>query len=118
MPNEESNRDKGNVTRRPFSRTLTPKNADAVRGFTSPYTVTNISREILPANPQRKLFLIQNTNTVGNIWIAFGANATVGGGYKVAANGAGLLLDIHTPTASVSAIGDIAVNSNISISVA
>ena len=82
----------------------------AIRGVTQPSVVTDSSKVILPADPSRKLVLIQNSDPVGNVWINFGSDAAVNLGFKLSSGGGGILLDNNCPTSAISAIGDIASN--------
>lgn len=74
--------------------------------------VTNASSVILAANAARKFLMIQNKDAAGNIYIVFGAAATVALGIKIAP-GQTLTLDAKVPAGSINAIGDIANNPNV-----
>ena len=86
-----------------------------IRGNTQPAVVTNTAKIILPANPDRKFLLIQNSDPLGNIWLAFGVDAAVNFGIKVASAGGAILFDNNIPNSAVSAIGDIASNPFVTI---
>lgn len=74
--------------------------------------VTNASSVILAANAGRKFLMIQNKDAAGNIYIVFGAAATVALGIKIAP-GQTLTLDAKVPAGGINAIGDIANNPNV-----
>lgn len=86
-----------------------------VKGYTAPAIVTSRSQIILPADSDRQFILIQNADPAGDIFVSFGAEASLSIGIKVAAGGGGLLLDNHCPTSAVSAIGNIATNPFVTI---
>jgi hypothetical protein len=75
-------------------------------------TVTNASAQLLAANPARSYLLIQNKDTSGNVYIAFGKAATVAAGVRVIPGGAFELIGVCS-TQEIRAIGDIASNANI-----
>jgi len=74
--------------------------------------VTNANTQLLAANPSRSYLLIQNKDTIGNIYINFGAAATVANGVLIGAGGS-YELDCNILTSAINAIGDIANNTNI-----
>lgn len=86
-----------------------------LRGLTYPGTVLSTPGQLLTADFDRKFLFIQNNDTLGVVWVSFGAPAVLGIGMRLAAGGGGILLDNNVPTAQVNAIGSIASNSNISI---
>ena len=83
-------------------------------GANTNVTVTTASSLILAANANRKYLIIQNKDASGNIYINFGATATVANGLKLPP-GASYELDSNVLTAAINAIGDIASNTNIVI---
>lgn len=129
MPNEDSVKDHGDVAAdilyssqnipRGFGYQTSQMIADnpmpPPRGNTQLAVITNTSRPVLPANPARKFLLIQNSDPVGNIWVAFGIDAALNFGVKIASGGGAILFDNNTPTSDVYAIGDIAANPFITI---
>jgi len=75
--------------------------------------VTNASGLLLAANASRKLLVVQNNDTVGNVFLNLaGAAATVAGGIKIEPGGS-LILDTHLPASAIYAIGDIASNTKV-----
>lgn len=76
-------------------------------------TVTAVAANILPANPNRALLIVQNKHNVGTIYIAFGGVATVGNGYEIAPGEALELAGGIVPVGAVSAIGDAANNAAV-----
>ena len=75
--------------------------------------VTNASGLLLAANASRRLLIVQNNDTVGNVFLNLaGAAATVAGGLKIAPGGS-LILDTHLPASAIYAIGDIAINTKV-----
>ncbi|MDD2932748.1 MAG: hypothetical protein PHO76_02575 [Methylotenera sp.] len=81
-------------------------------GANTQKTVTNASTEMVAANASRSYLLIQNKDTAGNIYINFGAEATVGNGLKIDAGGS-YELNGNMLTAAIFTIGDIGSNANI-----
>lgn len=81
-------------------------------GSNTQKTVTNASASLLAANAAREYLLIQNKDASGNIYINFGAAATIANGVLVPPKGT-LILDSNMLTAQIFAIGDIASNANI-----
>jgi hypothetical protein len=81
-------------------------------GSNTQKTVTNASASLLAQNLARKYLLIQNKDASGDIYINFGAAATVANGLKIAPNGA-YELNANMLTAEIFAIGNIANNPNI-----
>jgi hypothetical protein len=77
-------------------------------------TVTNAAANLLGGNSARTYLLIQNKDSAGRIWIAFGGAATQANGILIPPggfvewDGSGTV-----PTGAVSAIGDLASNTNI-----
>lgn len=87
----------------------------STKGNTRIQVVTQSAKIILPADPNRKFLLIQNADPAGNIWVAFGIDASVNIGIKIPSGGGGLLLDNNVPTCAISAIGDVAANPFVTI---
>jgi hypothetical protein len=77
----------------------------------SQITVTNVSQVFSAANPARKYLLIQNNDTAGIIYVAFGAVATSLNGVKILPGGY-YELNTTVPNNSVNIIGSIAANAN------
>jgi hypothetical protein len=76
-------------------------------------TVSNFSLQLLAANPARQYLLVQNRDTVGNIWIYLNAvNPSTLTGIKIGPGGAFEMASVVT-TAAIYAIGDIANNANV-----
>lgn len=75
-------------------------------------TVTNASTSLVAANATRDYLLIQNKDAAGIIYIAFGVEATVLNGVRIAPGGS-YELNCNILTAQVFAIGDIANNTNV-----
>ena len=75
-------------------------------------TVTTASGQLLAANANRQYLLIQNKDTNGAIYVAFGAAATVANGVLIPAGG-NFEMASCVSTQPVFAIGTVAVNSNI-----
>ena len=74
-------------------------------------TVTNASAQLLAANANRQYLLIQN-NGAGDIYVNFGAAATLANGIKIAAGGA-FELPGTVSTQQVFAIGSVASNTAV-----
>jgi len=74
--------------------------------------VTNVSGQLIAVNASRNYLLIQNKDAVGNIYINFGAAATIENGVKIPPNGS-FELNCNILTGVVNAIGDIASNTSI-----
>jgi len=91
--------------------TVQPEPIRAV-GSNTAKTVTNASESMLAANAARKYLLIQNKDASGDVYINFGAVATMANGLKIAA-GQSYELNNAQLTAEVFAIGSIASNANI-----
>ncbi len=88
------------------------KNAPINRSFmNAQVTVTNASAQILAANANRQYLLIQNNDPVGNIFISFGAAATLLNGVKIPPGQAYELNNVCDDQA-IFVIGDIASNAN------
>lgn len=81
-------------------------------GANTQKTVTNASAEIVATNASRNYLLIQNKDSAGNIYLNFGAAATVANGLKIAAGGS-YELNSNMLTAAIYSIGDIVINANI-----
>lgn len=96
------------------SGTVNLGNPTQSTGSNTNATVTNASAQLVAANASRKYLLIQNKDASGNIYINFGAAATVANGLKIQAGGS-FELNCNLLTAAINAIGDIASNSNIVI---
>lgn len=78
-------------------------------------TVTTTSSAMLTSNANRRYLLIQNRDTVGNIWVMLnGATATQAAGIKIEPGGS-LELTPFCSTNFITAIGDIASNANIMV---
>lgn len=76
-------------------------------------TVANASAQMIAANANRRYLLIQNNDVTGNIYVRLdGAVATVGTGIKIGPGGY-YENSSYTPTGAITAIGDIASNTNI-----
>lgn len=75
-------------------------------------TVTNASAQLVAANTARKYLLIQNNDTVGNIFVQFGSAAGLTTGVKIAPGGAYEMSDVQS-TQAIYAIGSIASNANV-----
>jgi len=76
-------------------------------------TITNSNGTVLAANTSRKYVSIQNNDAAGIVYINFGAAATTAH-FKIIA-GATLILDNFVPNGTITAIGSIASNANISV---
>ncbi len=81
-------------------------------GANTQKTVTNASASLVAANAARQYLLIQNKDSSGNIYISFGAAATVANGVKIAAGGS-YEFNCNILTAEIFAIGDISSNANV-----
>lgn len=76
-------------------------------------TVTSASTQMVAANTARKYLMFQNNDTVGNIFIGFGAGAvTTANGVKIAPGGAYEIPYAQTQQA-IQAIGSLATQSNV-----
>lgn len=76
-------------------------------------TVTNASAQLLAANLFRRYLLIQNKDSVGSVYLKFGATAaTTANGVRIPAGGS-YEITTFAPTDAIQAIGDIASNANI-----
>jgi|GEM_PF-1405793 hypothetical protein len=75
-------------------------------------TVTNASAQLLAAKVNRSYLLIQNKDTTGNVFINFGAAATVANGIKIQPLGVFEMSDVQA-TQAIYAIGDVASNANV-----
>ena len=75
-------------------------------------TVTNVSQLFSAANTMRQYLLIQNNDTVGNIFVSFTAAATLLNGIKIAPGGS-FIVDGVAPSNDINIIGDIASNANV-----
>lgn len=75
-------------------------------------TVTNASAVLVAANQDRKYLTIQNNDTVGNVFVQFGAAATLATGLKIGPGGAFEMSDVQS-TQNIYAIGSIASNANV-----
>jgi len=91
-----------------------PREQD-IRGYTIQINASAVSQMILPAEPNRRFLFLQNYDALGYATIAFGTEATLVTGIRLAANGGGILLDNNVPTAAIFIIGSIAANSNITL---
>lgn len=131
------NRDSGPLTRAPLSRAVdltaprqergrsvpppppgvvrTQPIEEDIRGYTAQITVTDTSKLLLPADSRRRFLFVQNNDTLGNVNLSFGVDATLATGMRLSANGGGILLDNNVPTAAVYVIGTIAANSNVTL---
>lgn len=87
------------------------------KGFTYPFTVTNVSQLLLPADLNRKMLHFVNNDALGNVSVSFGRPQPYGIGLLAAAGGGGALLDNHVPTAAVYIIGNVASNANFNFTV-
>lgn len=86
-----------------------------IKGNTQQVTVTSVSQMVLPADPDRKSIIALNDDTLGDVRMAFGVDATTVTGIRLGANGGGILLDNNCPTSAVYMIGTVAVNSNVTV---
>lgn len=75
-------------------------------------TVTNASAVLLAANAARQYLLIQNNDTAGTVFLAFGKEATTTTGLKLVPGGAFELVGTQT-TQAIHAIGDTASNTKV-----
>lgn len=78
-------------------------------------TVTTASQALVSANVSRRYLLIQNRDTVGNLFVNFGAAATAGNGgngLKIAPGGS-FVAEVFAPKDAIHIIGDIASNANV-----
>lgn len=83
-------------------------------GFTRPLTVTNLSAEIFPVDFSRKFLFVQNNDALGIVFVSIGGQAAaLNQGFRLAANGGSVLLDINVPTDRIFMIGTIANNPNV-----
>lgn len=89
--------------------TLDPARAT---GANTQKTVTNASASLVAANLTREYLLIQNKDASGNIYINFGAAATIANGVLIPPNGT-FVLENNMLTAQIFAIGNIANNPNV-----
>jgi len=105
------------MTRPPVGMSLPTTAAEIAaseRGRTLPITVTNVSQELIPADPDRKFIYLVNYDALGIVWVFFGGGgAIVGQGVRLGPGGGGILLDNNVPTARVFMIGTIANNPNV-----
>jgi len=83
-------------------------------GSNTQATVTSVSAQLLAANAAREYLLIQNKDAAGDIYINFGAAATIANGLKIPAGGS-YELNCNILTGAIYAIGSIANNPNIVI---
>lgn len=83
-------------------------------GFNEQKTVTNASGLLLAENSNRQYLLIQNKDATGNIYVNFGATATIANGLQIEPLGS-FELNSNILTAAIYAIGDIASNANVVI---
>lgn len=89
--------------------TLDPARAT---GANTQKTVTNASASLVAENLTREYLLIQNKDASGNIYINFGAAATVANGVLIPPKGT-FVLENNILTAQIFAIGDIGSNANV-----
>lgn len=75
-------------------------------------TVTSASAQILAAKADRQYLLVQNKDTAGNLYLAFGTAATLANGVLIGPGGSFEMPGTQSNQA-VFAIGDIASNANI-----
>lgn len=69
-------------------------------GTTTPFTVADTSTQIVPANGNRVLLIIQNFSTTDTLYFNFGQAASALNGIALAV-GAGIILDFACPNDSV-----------------
>lgn len=81
-------------------------------GVSAQTTVLTTASTLAAANATRKFLMIQN-NGATDIYVAFGATATIVNGFKVAASGGSLTLDNSVATAAISVIGVTATNPSV-----
>lgn len=86
-------------------------------GFSQPYRVTNAPQLLDPIRPERRFFFLENHDPLGNVTVSVGQPNAYGVGFRAAAGGGGILLDIHCPTAELYIIGDVAANANVSFTI-
>lgn len=75
-------------------------------------TVTSTSTAVLGGNSARQYLLIQNKDSTGTIWVAFGAAATQANGLRIPPGGY-WEWDGTVPVSTVNVIGDLATQSNV-----
>lgn len=89
------------------------------KGTTQPINVTNVSRELFPADSNRSFIFIQNNDAVGVVFVSIGgAGAVLNQGFRLGPGGGGILLDNNVPTERIFFIGSIAANPNVTSVVA
>jgi hypothetical protein len=92
--------------------------ATAVNGaFThSVVAVATSNVQLLPAKANRRYLMIQNNDSVVDVWVRVdGVAATLGAGVKLVAGGTSLELQGYVPTGAVNAIGIGGSTANIQI---
>ncbi|HEY6020922.1 MAG TPA: hypothetical protein VIY48_13785 [Candidatus Paceibacterota bacterium] len=85
------------------------------RGISSQFIVTNVSQILLPADLNRSMLYLVNSDPLGVVWVSFGVQSAAGVGIRAGSGGGGFLLDNHVPTSTVYIIGDIASNPNVTL---
>jgi hypothetical protein len=88
------------------------------RGLTSLFLVTNQSLRALPIDFDRRYLLIVNNDAVGIISAFWGLPGAYGKGIVINANGGFYEPANNCPTAQLFLIGSIAINNNVSITLA
>jgi len=81
-------------------------------GTSQQTTVLTTASTLVAANAVRKVFMIQN-NGPTDIYVSFGATATLINSFKVAAGGGSLTMDNAVATSAVSVIGVTATNASV-----
>ena len=78
-------------------------------------TVTNVSAQLVAANPQRRYLMVQNKDAAGSVFVNLaGAAATEANGILIEPGG-NLELSARCPTGALFFIGDVATNTNVVI---
>lgn len=100
---------------KPPTGNVTVTNQPATGGALSQWgiTVTNSANYLVAGgSAARRFFSVQNKDGAGNLYLSFGAAATVANGIKIPPGGY-FEAAIYAPTSSINLIGDIASNSNV-----
>lgn len=80
----------------------------------APKNVTNVSGNLLAANPLRKYLLVQNNHAAGDIYVTLdGTVATAANGVTLKAGGGAIELATVVPSDPINAIGSIAANAAV-----
>lgn len=103
----------GRYNRGQSSVTITQAKAPQSGAFAATQkTVTTTSGQVLAANAARQYLLVQNSDPVGIVYLAFGTAATAAAGVKIIPGGNYELSDV-VPTAAIYCIGTLASNANV-----